>query len=153
MPEKHYLTKDKLEELKNELNELKTKRRVDVAERLQRAKELGDLSENVEYFEAREEQALVEGRILQLEEMIKNAQIIEKAPSSSTVKIGSTVMVKKGDEKMRFVIVGSNEVKPEEGLISNESPLGSAFLDKKVGDVVEVNTPKGKIVYKIISIS
>ncbi len=153
MATKQYLTKEKLEELKNELNDLKTKRRLEVAERLQRAKELGDLSENVEYFEAREEQAQVEGRILQLEEMIKNAHVIEKAPSGNVVKIGSTVIVKRGDEKMRFVIVGSNEAKPEEGLISNESPLGSAFLDKKTGDVVEVKTPKGKAEYKIISIS
>lgn len=150
--EKQYVSKEKLEELKVELNQFKTTRRIEVAERLKRAKELGDLSENSEYFEAREEQAQVEGRILELEEFVKNAEIIEKAPSGGIVKVGSTVVVKKGDEKMRFVIVGSNEAKPEDGFISNESPLGSAFLDKKAGETVEVTTPKGKAEYKIISI-
>lgn len=152
MSKKQYFSKEKLEELKNELNELKTEKRLEIAERLKRAKELGDLSENVEYFEAREEQAKVEGRILQLEEMVKNAEVIEKVSGGGVVKVGSTIVVKKGDEKMRFVIVGSNEAKPEEGFISNESPLGSAFLDKKAGDVVIVATPKGKSEYKIVSI-
>lgn len=158
MIDKQYLTKEKLEEFKLELENLKTKKRLEVAERLRRAKELGDLSENSEYFEAREEQAHVEGRILELEDIIKNSEVIEKAPSTGIVKVGSTVVVEKGGlppgqgESKRFVIVGSSETKPEEGFISNESPLGSAFLDKKVGDTAVVKTPSGKVEYKIVAI-
>lgn len=151
---KQYLTKEKLEELKEEFNNLKTIRRQEVAERLKRAKELGDLSENSEYFEAREEQSLVEGRILELEEIIKNAELIEKIPSGGVVRIGSTVAVEKvglpGQRK--FHIVGSNEANPETGFISNESPFGKAFLDKKVGDIAVVSAPNGKVEYKIVSI-
>src|SRR3989338_8675501 len=136
--DKQYLTKERLEELKEELADLKTRRRIEVGERLKRAKELGDLSENSEYFEAREEQAQVETRIGELEEMVKNAEIIEKPNSTSMVSIGSTVEVEKGGQRRKLTIVGSNEAKPEAGLISNESPLGSAFLGKKSGDKVLV---------------
>ena len=150
--DKQYLSKEKYEELEIELRKLKTEKRVEVAERLKRAKELGDLSENSEYFEAREEQAQVEGRILELEELIKSAEIIEKTPSAGVVRVGSTVVVEKKGQRMRFVIVGSNDANPEAGLISNESPLGRAFLDKKAGDIALVTTPSGKVEYKIISI-
>ncbi len=150
--EKHYLTAGRLEELKKELTELKTKRRLEVADRLRRAKELGDLSENSEYVEAREEQSIVESRIFEVEEMVKNAVLIKKDEGDKTVQVGSTVNVKKDDKESKFSIVGSNESKPEAGLISNESPLGKAFLNKKAGDVVKVNTPKGEVTYKIISV-
>ncbi len=150
--DKQYLTKERLEELKKELEELKTKRRIEVGERLKRAKELGDLSENSEYFEAREEQAQVETRIGELEDMVKSAAIIEKPQSSSQVSVGSTVEVEKGGRRMKFTIVGSNEAKPEAGLISNESPLGNAFLGKKSGDKISVTAPKGKTEYTIVSI-
>lgn len=149
---KQYVTKEKLEELKAELQHLKTVRRLEVAERLKRAKELGDLSENSEYFEAREEQAVMEGRILELEDTIKNAELIEKSPSTGIVKVGSTVVVEKGGQQRKFVIVGSNEANPATGLISNESPMGKVFLDKKVGDVAMVTTPKGKVEFKIVGI-
>lgn len=145
----YYLTQERLDELKNELNDLKTERRLEVAERLKRAKELGDLSENSEYFEAREEQGQVEGRIVELEEMIKNANVIKKAVTKDKVSIGSTIEVVKDKSKYKFTIVGSNEARPEAGLISNESPLGKAFLDKKVGDSVKVKTPGGEVTYKI----
>ena len=154
MTDKQYLTKERLEELKEELVDLRSRRRIEVGERLKRAKELGDLSENSEYFEAREEQGQVESRIGELEEMIKNAEIIEKSSSTNSVSIGSTVVVQKtGGPEMKLTIVGSNETKPEAGLISNESPLGSAFLGKKVGDIVIVKTPGGQAEYKILSIS
>ncbi|MDP3999369.1 MAG: transcription elongation factor GreA [bacterium] len=149
---KQYVTKEKLEELKAELQHLKTVRRLEVAERLKRAKELGDLSENSEYFEAREEQAVVEGRILELDETMKNAELIEKTPSTGIVKVGSTVVVSKGGQQSKYLIVGSNEANPATGLISNESPMGKAFLDRKVGEMTTVTTPKGKIEFKIVAI-
>ncbi|OGY62815.1 MAG: transcription elongation factor GreA [Candidatus Harrisonbacteria bacterium RIFCSPHIGHO2_01_FULL_44_13] len=148
----YYLTQERLQELKQELNYLKTEKRLEVAERLKRAKELGDLSENSEYFEAREEQGQVEGRIAELEDIIKNATIIQKAASKDKVSIGSTIEIAKDGLKSKFTIVGSNEARPEAGLISNESPLGRAFLDKKAGDLVKVKTPGGEVSYKIVSI-
>ncbi len=148
----YYLTAERLEELKLELNELKTSKRIEVAERLKRAKELGDLSENSEYFEAREEQSQVEGRIFELDEMIKNASLIKMTSGKTSVNIGSTIEVSKGDQKARYTIVGSNEAKPEAGLISNESPLGRAFLGKEAGETVKIKTPKGEIAYKILNI-
>ncbi len=151
--DKQYVTKEKLEELKQELADLKGRKRIEVGERLKRAKELGDLSENSEYFEAREEQAQVETRIGELEDMVKTAEIIEKSTSTSNVSIGSTVEVEKGGQKMKLTIVGSNETNPEGGFISKESPLGRAFLEKKAGEKVTVSVPKGKVEYLILSIS
>lgn len=150
--DQYYLTPERLEELKVELNDLKTNKRIEVAERLKRAKELGDLSENSEYFEAREEQNQVETRIYELEEMVKNASIIEKATGKTKVQIGATIEVSKDGVKNKFTIVGSNEARPEAGLLSNESPLGKAFLGKGAGDVVKVKTPKGEATYKILAI-
>jgi transcription elongation factor GreA len=149
---KQYLTKERLEELAQELKTLKGKRRMEVAERLKQAKEYGDLSENSEYVEAREEQANVETRIVELEELLKQAVTIKKAEGGDTVTVGSTVTVKKGDKVMSYTIVGSYEVKPEEGRISDESPLGKAFLRKKVGDAVNVTTPAGATTYEIVKI-
>lgn len=151
---KQYLTKAKLEELKKELIELKTVKRIEIAEKLKRAKELGDLSENSEYFEAREEQGQVESRIFELEDMLKDVELIEKSrDSGSVVKIGSTIEVSKDGKKQRLFIVGSNEAKPEDGFISNESPLGKAFLGKKTGDMVLIHLPNGKKAeYKVFSI-
>lgn len=149
----YYLTAERLEELKAELNTLKTDKRAEVAERLKRAKEMGDLSENSEYFEAREEQSQVEGRIFELEEMVKNASLIEKpAGKSKTVQIGSTIDVSRDGQKFRFTIVGSNEARPEAGFISNESPLGREFLGKEAGTIVKVKTPKGEAAYKILGV-
>ena len=150
--DKQYFTKERLEELKKELEHLKTQKRIEIGERLKRAKELGDLSENSEYFEAREEQAQVETQIAELEEMIKHAAIIEKSLSTAVISVGSTVVAEKSGQQMKFTIVGSNEAKPEAGLISNESPLGSSFLGKKAGEKVVVQAPSGKIEYSIVSI-
>lgn len=152
MADKQYLTKERLEELKTELADLKSRRRIEVGERLKKAKELGDLSENSEYFEAREEQAQVETRIGELEDMVKNAEIIEKTYAGAIVSIGATIQVEKNGQRRKFTIVGSNEAKPEAGLISNESPLGTAFLGKKAGDTVSAKTPSGIAEYKIVSI-
>ncbi|MEK9183534.1 MAG: transcription elongation factor GreA [Patescibacteria group bacterium] len=151
-PDKHYLTAGRLEELKKELINLKTTKRLEIADRLSRAKELGDLSENSEYVEAREEQSIVESKIFELEEIVRNAVLIKKDEGGKTVRVGSTAVVKKDGKESRFSIVGSNESNPESGFISNESPLGKAFLNKKAGDVVNINTPRGEVTYKIISV-
>jgi len=150
--DQQYLSPERLEELKAELNELKTTKRIEVADRLKRAKELGDLSENSEYFEAREEQAQVESRIFEVEDIIKNASVISKTTSRTKVEVGSIIEVTKDGEKMKFNIVGSNETNPETGKISNESPLGKAFLGHEPGESVKVKTPKGEATYKIVKI-
>jgi transcription elongation factor GreA len=146
-----YLTEDRLGELKVKLSKLKTEKRAEVAKRLKRAKELGDLSENSEYQEAREEQQRVERRIAELENLIRGAIIIQKK-SSDVISIGSTIQAERNGEKLTLTIVGPNEARPEEGRISNVSPIGKAFLDKKVGENVTVKTPRGETIYKIISI-
>ena len=148
----HYLTKESLEELKKELEFLKKDGRMEVAERLKRAKEYGDLSENSEYSDAKEAQAKLESRIFELEELVRNAILIRKSLHKNIVSIGSTVKAQKGIKTFTYTIVGSREAKPEANLISNESPLGRAFLGKKVGDSVEIITPTGKTKYKIIEI-
>ena len=147
-----YLTKERLVELQNEVKNLKTEGRKATADRLKKAKDYGDLSENSEYSEAKEEQDRLERRIFELEEMLKNVSIIEKPVDKTEVTVGATIKVMKGDKETLYNIVGSNETKPEEGKISNESPLGMAFLGKKVGDTVKIGTPGGEVLYKIVSI-
>ncbi|MBI2025097.1 MAG: transcription elongation factor GreA [Candidatus Harrisonbacteria bacterium] len=148
----YHITAERLEELKKELQELKTDRRVEVAERLKRAKELGDLSENAEYMEAREEQNQVETRIIELEDLVKNAVIIKHSAGSKTVEIGSTIEIERNGNKATYTIVGSNEADPAAGKISNESPLGKSFLGRKAGDSVKVKAPAGEIVWKIVKV-
>lgn len=152
MDQQYHLTKERLEELKRELETLKDSGRQNIAERLKRAKDFGDLSENAEYAEAREEQAQVETRIFQLEEMIKNAVVIKKTEGSDTVEIGSTVTVQKDGKTFKYAIVGSDEASPGDGRISDESPLGKAFLHHTVGEKVTVSTPTGAVVYTITKI-
>jgi transcription elongation factor GreA len=154
--DKQYLTSEKMQEFRKELEFLKTEKRKQVAENLEYTKKLGDLSENAEYHDARQVQAEVEDRISHLENLIKTAVIVDG--SNSTVKegmvsIGSTVKVQKTGEKeiREYKIVGSEEADMAHGKVSNLSPLGSALLGKKKGDKVDVNTPKGKIVYTLIS--
>ncbi|MDP2629359.1 MAG: transcription elongation factor GreA [Candidatus Harrisonbacteria bacterium] len=149
----HLVTKAKLEELKNELSELKTTKRREVAERLKRAKELGDLSENSEYFEARDEQQQLEARIYQLDDIVKNAKLIKMTKGTDTVSVGVTIQVKKNSkEDLTLTIVGPNEANPSKGYISHESPIGHALIGKKAGDTVKVDTPAGSISYKITTI-
>jgi transcription elongation factor GreA len=149
-----YLTEERLEELKKELEHLRSVARLEVAEHLKRAKEYGDLSENSEYVEAREEQARIETRIVELDDLLKSAIIIKKnAGGGGQVQVGSTVTVKKDGKEFTYVIVGSDESDPLKNKISNESPLGRAFLGRGVGDTVEVETPAGKAKYSIVSIA
>lgn len=150
---KEYLTQKRHNELINELKKLKTEGRQEVAEYLKQAKSLGDLSENFDYQEGKEEQFRLEQKIAELEEVLRNAVIIEKPLSSETIKVGSMVKIKKEKEILFFTIVGSNEADPTNGLISNESPLGRALLDKKINDEIKIETPKGLINYKILSIN
>ena len=150
---KNFITKQGLEKLKKELERLKTIKRREIAQSLQKAKELGDLSENAEYSEAKESQSFNEGRISELEEIIKGAATIKtSANQGDIVQIGSTVQVKNGNIDREYTIVGSEEADPANGRISNKSPLGVAFLGKKTGDEVEIETPGGRIRYKILGI-
>jgi transcription elongation factor GreA len=149
---KQYLSKERLEEFKIELDDLKNKRRNEVAQRLKQAKEYGDLSENSEYAEARDEQANVETRIFELEDLLKDAVIIEKNGTNGAVEVGSVITIKKGDKTSVYTIVGKYEAKPEEGRISDESPLGKAFMEHKVGDKIPVTTPAGVVNYEILKI-
>lgn len=153
MKEKEYLTREKYDKMKAELEELKTKGRKEIAESLEYAKSLGDLSENAEYQEARASQAEIEERIQKLELVMKNAEIVT-AHHGDTVGVGVTVVIKKDGAKdeITYQIVGSEEADTKAGKISNRSPIGEAMMGKKKGDVFEVKTPKGSISYKIVSV-
>lgn len=149
----HYLTKEKYKEFMDELDFLRTTRRKEVAENLEYAKALGDLSENAEYQEARELQANVEDRINHLEMILKHATIVD-AKHGDIVDIGSTVIVQKQGEKdtAKYKLVGSEEADMTKGLISNLSPLGSALIGKKKGESFSFTSPKGQMNYKVINI-
>jgi transcription elongation factor GreA len=150
---KRILTKEGLEKLKKELDILKTIERQKIAQRIQTAKDLGDLSENAEYSEAKEQQALNETRVAEIEDTIKNSIIIENAGSKTDkVNIGSKITVSSDGKERVFVIVGSNEADPTEGKISNESPLATSFLGRKLGEKISVSTPRGKMEYLIKNI-
>lgn len=152
MVDKFYLSQARHDELKQELETLKSQTRQEIAERLKRAKEFGDLSENSEYSEARDEQSRVESRIYELEEILRNTAIIQKG-GGDRIEIGSTVTAERnGGKSFTYQIVGSNEAKPEEGKISNESPLGMAFLGKSVGEKAVAQTPAGPATYQIVKI-
>jgi len=153
--EREYLTKEKFDQLNNELKNLKTVKRKEVAESLDYARGLGDLSENAEYHEARELQANIEDRIAKLESMLKNATIMSGEGSHGEhVHIGSAVTVEKQGEKgsKKFKIVGSEETDMAQGKLSNRSPLGAAILGKKVGESFSFVSPAGTMTYKIISV-
>ncbi|MBP9802024.1 transcription elongation factor GreA [Patescibacteria group bacterium] len=146
------LTQEGLEKLQLELADLVTNKRKQVAERIKTAKEFGDLSENAEYQEAKEEQSFVEGRILELESIIKSSTVAETASVKDIVNIGSTVKVERDSKVSEFTIVGSTEGDPANNRISVESPLGAAFFGAKVGQEIEINLPIGKTIYKILAI-
>jgi transcription elongation factor GreA len=148
-----YLSKEGLTKLRSELDEMISVKRPEVANRIHDAKEHGDLSENAEYEDAKNEQAFVEGKIQTLEALIKNATIIDENHSTEHVQIGSTVSVESPDGSETFTIVGSAEAKPGEGRISNESPVGRALLGKRKGDKILVRVPAGDFSYKIVSIT
>ncbi len=149
-----YVTPEGLEKLKSDLEYLKTTKRKEIAHRIASAKELGDLSENAEYSDAKEEQALMETKVLELEESLRNAKVITKAKGSKTVVIGSHMtVVDPAGKTHEFDLVGSNEADPANGKISNESPLGKAFLGHSAGDKVTVNVPKGAVIYTLKKVS
>lgn len=146
------ITQEGYDKLQDELNNLSTIKRREIADRIERAKELGDLSENAEYSEAKDAQALNEGRILELTNILKNVTVVERMNGQTEVAMGSTVTVKADGKEKTYTIVSFNEADPLNGLISNESPLGVSFLGKKKGAVVSVETPRGIIEYKILKI-
>lgn len=148
----NYLTPEKFKELEQELSALKTTKRKEVANNLEYARSLGDLSENAEYQEAREMQATVEDRIAVLENTLKTAEIVS-GERGDVVSMGSTVTVEGPKGKQVFKIVGSEEVNTAEGRISNHSPIGSVLMGKKKGDTVSVTAPKGQMSYKIVSVA
>lgn len=149
---KIYLTKEGLEELKNELEQLVKIKRPEVLERVSQARNMGDLSENAEYTVAREELSFIDGRIEELEELLKQVILISNT-HSGTIKLGSIVSVNTGKDKEEFTLVGEWEADPKDRKISHESPLGKALIGKKVGEKVEVDAPAGKIIYTIESIN
>lgn len=153
MSKKYLLTVEGLSKLNEELKILVTEKRKDVIERIREAAAHGDLSENADYAQAREEQSFIEGRIQEIEDMIKNAEIITHAANTNAVTVGSTIVVKVNGEEKTYYIVGSNEANPTAGKISNESNVGRALLGKKVGEKATVTTPTGDKEYEIVSIS
>ncbi len=153
-----YLTKDGLEKLQQELDTLKNVTRKEVINRIKIARDQGDLSENAEYSDAKDQQSFIEGRILELENTIRSAVLIEPAAGSDgTVGLGMTVTITceggHGVDERVYTIIGSNEANPASGRISNESPLGRAFLGKRLGETVEVRTPKGVMRCTIVNIA
>lgn len=146
------ISQEGYDKLKEEMDFLATVRRKEIAERIERAKELGDLSENAEYSEAKDAQALNEGRILELANTLKNVVVVDSGSSKEEVSMGSKVTVKSDNGEKQYTIVSFNEADPLNGKISNESPLGVAFLHHHKGDQVEVETPRGVVKYKITKI-
>lgn len=154
MDKKIYLTKEGIEDLKTELGQLNLGKRPEVLERLSQARNMGDLSENAEYAAAKEELSFIDGRIDELEEILKHVTLIDDNKSSkSVIELGSKVILHHNGKKDEYSVVGEWEADPVDKKISHESPLGKALLGKKSGDSVEVEAPAGKILYKIVEVS
>ncbi len=152
MPHQTYLTPEGEAKLKAELKELTGPRRIELAERLRSAIQMGDLSENADYHKAKEDQAFLEGRIQEIEAILRTAVIIEKS-SGDAINLGSKVTVQEeGFEPETYFMVGAKEADPRQGKISNESPIGSALMNHRVGDVVIAETPGGKLKFKILKV-
>ncbi len=153
MTQTNYLTAEGEQKLKTELEELKGPRREELSKRLRSAIQMGDLSENADYHKAKEDQGFLEGRIQEIEAILRNAVIIEKGQNSGVVSIGSHVTIQEaGFDPETYHLVGPTEADPRKGKISHESPIGLALIDKKVGDTAEAATPGGKIKFKILKI-
>lgn len=146
-----HLTADGVQALKDELKELTTTKRAEIAERLKEAKADGDLSENAMWDAARDEQSFIEGRINEIEHILKHAIVIESKKGGS-VSLGSTVHVELEGGQQRYVIVGSTEANPDESKISDESPIGKALIGKRPGDEVQIKVPSGVLTYKITKV-
>lgn len=147
-----YVTEASLKNLKAELETITNKTIPDIARRIDEAKQQGDLSENAEYHQAREDMSWTQGRVKELEYLIQNSEIIKKSSDNDVVTIGCTVTVNINGKTKDYTIVGPQEIDPLKGYISNESPLGQAFLKHQVKDRVEVVTPAGKQIYEITAI-
>ena len=153
MPQPSYLTAEGEVKLRVELEDLKGPRREELAQRLRSAIQMGDLSENADYHKAKEDQAFLEGRIQEIEFLLRNAVIIEKSANIDVVSIGDHVTIQEdGYPPETYHLVGAKEADPRNGRISNESPIGRAIMDKKAGDTVEVDAPAGKMKFKILKI-
>ena len=152
MADEVILTREGLAKIKEELQFLKREKRKEIAQSIKDAKEYGDISENAEYDDAKNEQAFVEGRIAELEKMIKNVKIVKKVSRCDKVQIGCTVEVASDGKKIKYRIVGPSESSPSEGKISHESPLGAALLNKAVGEVIKLELPDQKLSYRVVSI-
>jgi len=150
---RHYITQETKVQFETELKELKSSKVPSIADRIDEARQMGDLSENAEYQSAREEMAWAKTRVQELEAILKDAEIITKGTSGDTVDLGSKIQVEVNGKEREYTIVGAQEANPLEKLISNESPLGSAFIGKKVGDSIEVEIPAGTQTYTIKKIS
>jgi transcription elongation factor GreA len=146
------ISQEGYDKLRKELDLLLNVKRREIADRIQKAKDMGDLSENAEYSEAKDEQAFNEGRIAELSQMLKNLTVVENGHGKDVVSMGSTVTVRSINGEKQYTIVSFNEADPLTGKISNESPLGRAFINKKKGDKVKVIAPKGEIEYTIVQI-
>jgi transcription elongation factor GreA len=153
MPEPAYLTAEGLARLKTELAELKSSARTNLAARLRSAIQMGDLSENADYHKAKEDQGFLEGRIQELEYLVRNAVIIEPGAKNDKVDIGARITIQEEDDPAEtYHMVGPKEADPRNGRISHESPIGRALVGRRVGDLVEVETPGGKTKFKILKI-
>ena len=148
-----YVSAEGIKKLESELEELRTKGRAEVAERIHNAMEFGDFSENSELEQAKNDQAFLEGRILSLEQMLKNAVTIDQNGHHERVEVGSKVVVEADGEKVTYVIVGSAEAAPAEGRISNESPVGKALIGHRKGETVKFSVPAGSIEMRILGVS
>ncbi|MFH1745285.1 MAG: transcription elongation factor GreA [bacterium] len=146
------ISQEGYDKLNKESEYLKNVKRREIADRIQSAKDMGDLSENAEYSEAKDAQAFNEGRIAEIKQMLKTLTVVNNGGSNGNIAMGSKVTAVCNNKEKLFTIVSFNEADPPEGKISNESPLGRAFLDKKTGDKVKVVTPKGEVEYKITKI-
>jgi transcription elongation factor GreA len=146
------ISQEGYDKLKKELDYILTTKRREIADRIEKAKELGDLSENAEYSEAKDAQSLNDTRIMEISNILKNVTVVDSKKSKNEIGMGSVLIAKTGQKEKQFTIVSFNEADPMEGKISNESPLGLAFLGKKKDEEVVVRTPKGEVKYKILKI-
>jgi transcription elongation factor GreA len=148
-----YLTREGLEKMKEELLHLKNVRRREVAARIEKAKDLGDLRENADYHDAKEEASWVETRVIELSDKIRRAQVVDELRSTDQVSIGSTVTLARDGKAKNYTLVGATEADPLAGRISNESPLGLAVLGRRVGETFDLELPSGRVTYEVQAIS
>ncbi len=148
----YYLTTDSLDALKKELEQLKNKTILEIAARIDSARQQGDLSENAEYHQAREDMSWAQGRLNEIEHILENAKVITKDEKTGEIAVGSTVKIKVNGKEKEYTIVGPQEANPLKGLISNESPIGEALIGHEKGEKVEITTPAGKQKYEILEV-